>query len=63
MEEMMQKTFNDVGVGEKFIVNGVEYTKVQEVRVTCCKSINAHETSNAGNRTFFSKETIVTING
>jgi hypothetical protein len=63
MELNMQKTFGEVELGGRFVVNGIEYTKVQDVRVSCCKSINAQETANAGNRTFFSKETIVNTNG
>lgn len=59
----MQKTFNEISVGDKFIVNGAEYTKIQEVRVSCCKSINAQATANADNRTYFSQDTLVTING
>lgn len=29
--------FNEVAVGEKFKFNNVEYTKIPEVRVSCCK--------------------------
>jgi hypothetical protein len=29
--------FNELGVGEKFKFNNVEYTKIPEVRISCCK--------------------------
>jgi hypothetical protein len=29
--------FHEVPVGEKFKYNNIEYTKTEEVRVSCCK--------------------------
>jgi hypothetical protein len=58
----MEKEFNLVSVGEKFSVNGIEYVKIQEVRISCCKSVNAQASTNSSQRTFFPGNTIVTIN-
>lgn len=38
---MSIKRFVDIGVGEKFVLNGVEYTKIPEERISCCKALNA----------------------
>jgi len=29
--------FHEVAVGERFLFNNKEYTKVEEVRLSCCK--------------------------
>lgn len=42
---MSIKRFVDVGVGDKFILNGVEYTKIPEERISCCKALNAQTVS------------------
>jgi hypothetical protein len=60
---MLTKTLDQVTVGETFKVNNVEYTKEQEVRVSCCKSINCHLTSDPTQRTFFPGNTVVETNG
>ena len=57
----MQKQFKDLAVGEKFVVNGVEYIKTQTVKVSCCKSINSYESANASNKHNFDPNTIVTV--
>lgn len=46
------KQFKDVAVGESFKFNGLQYTKVQEERISCCRSINAVASENEANRTF-----------
>jgi hypothetical protein len=59
----MQKLLSDVPVNTIFIVNGVEYKKLDEVKVSCCKSINAEAVGNATNKTFFPGNTLVDTNG
>lgn len=59
----MQKLLSDVPVDTTFIVNGVEYKKVNEVKVSCCKSINAEAVGNANNKTYFPGNTLVDTNG
>jgi hypothetical protein len=57
----MQKQFKDLAIGEKFVVNGVEYIKTQTVKVSCCKSINSYESANASKKHNFDPNTMVTV--
>lgn len=57
----MQKQFSELSVGDKFTVNGTEYVKMQEVRVSCCRSLNCYQTNNADQKTFFPGNTLVTV--
>lgn len=42
---MATKKFFDIAVGEVFIFNSVEYTKISEERISCCKALNAETVS------------------
>lgn len=33
--------FSEVTVGQKFKFNNIEYTKIAEIKVSCCKRLNA----------------------
>jgi len=57
----MQKRFSDLAVGEKFVVNGVEYVKTQDVRISCCRSVNSYESANASKKHNFDPGTLVTV--
>ena len=46
------KEFKDILVGQSFMLNGLKYTKVNEQRINCCKSINATASDNVSNRIF-----------
>jgi hypothetical protein len=60
----MDKAFSEIAVGSVFQFNNVQYTKTNDIRVSCCKVINAHETSNKNNTTYIPPTTIVsTMNG
>jgi len=59
----MQKLLSDVPVNATFTVNNVEYKKINEVKVSCCRSINAEAVGNANNKTFFPGNTLVEVNG
>jgi hypothetical protein len=59
----MNKQFSELAVGERFTVNGMEYVKMQEVRVSCCRSINAQAVNDINNKTFIGPTTTVTVNG
>lgn len=59
----MEKTFAQVQFGEKFSVNGLEYAKIESVKVSCCQSVNAVATGNTSNRTFFAEDKVVIVNG
>ena len=51
----MNKTFGELSNGEKFSLNGKEYVKVAEVRISCCKRINAQAVSNANDKILVQK--------
>lgn len=38
---MSIKRFVDLPVGTVFTMNGVQYIKIQEERISCCKALNA----------------------
>jgi hypothetical protein len=33
--------FSEIQVGQKFTTNGIEYTKIEPQKVSCCKTLNA----------------------
>ena len=33
--------FSELQVGQKFTTNGLEYTKIEPQKVSCCKTLNA----------------------
>lgn len=63
MENNMEKPFSEVAVGTVFTLNGTSYMKTQDVRISCCKTINATASTDSNNRIFVPLTTIVTING
>lgn len=60
---MTEKLFSNLQVGDVFTVNGASYSKIPEVKISCCKSVNAQTTANTNNKTYFPGNTVVTING
>ena len=60
---MLTKTLDQVAQGETFKVNNIEYTKIAEVRVSCCKSVNCHVSTDVNQRTFFPGNTVVETDG
>lgn len=48
----MKKQFKDLVEGEIFKHNNLEYKKIASVKVSCCRSINAEDTTNSSNKTF-----------
>lgn len=48
----MIKQFHEVSEGANFKLNGLEYKKISLVKISCCRSINAEESTNASNRIF-----------
>jgi hypothetical protein len=59
----MQKKFEELVVGEKFTVNGVEYIKTEDVRISCCRSVNCYSVADSSQKGHFPGNTEVTING
>lgn len=59
----MEQKFENVAIGTKFTVNNVEYVKTEEVRVSCCRSINCQVASDTNQKAFFPGSTVVVVNG
>lgn len=55
--------FSELTVGQRFTVNGVEYVKTQEVKVSCCRSINCQAVNDPNLKTYIQAGTSVTVNG
>lgn len=58
----MNKQFKDILEGELFKHNNLEYKKIASVKVSCCRSINAEETTNTNNKIFIQPLIEVEIN-
>lgn len=58
----MNKQFNELPNGSRFILNGNEYVKIQEVKVSCCKTINAQLVADGNNKIYVQPATQVVIN-
>lgn len=48
----MNKKFNELKEGAVFKYNGLDYKKVPQVKVSCCRSLNAQEVNNQQNQIF-----------
>lgn len=59
----MQKQFGEVSVGDRFVLNGTEFVKTPDIRVSCCRSVNCQSMSNPDQKEFVSVETVVEVNG
>jgi hypothetical protein len=58
----MNKAFSELAVGDRFTMNGKEYVKSQEIRISCCQRINAHAISNSSEKIKVEPTTMVTVN-
>lgn len=58
----MDKMFSELAVGATFKYNGVDYKKIDKVRISCCQAVNAVAAKNESNRIFISDETTVVVN-
>jgi len=57
----MSKLFSELKEGDKFILPGktIVYEKIKAQKISCCKSLNAREVSDASKKTFLQPGTIV----
>lgn len=60
MSQQPQTTFANIANDTIFIYNGLEYQKTQEVRVSCCRKLNAMVVS-SGEKVFVPDNALVTI--
>lgn len=56
----MNKLFQELGVGDRFLYNGQEFIKTEEIRVSCCRTINA-KASNDHNSTAYIQPTATVV--
>lgn len=59
---MTTKQFKDLGVNEEFVFKGLNYRKIEEKRVSCCRCINACLVENPDNKTQFKPIEEVEVN-
>lgn len=59
---MATKKFKELKDGEIFSLNNINYQKIKEVKISCCKRINAQASENTSNRIKVEPETEVTVN-
>lgn len=57
----MNKKFEELNVGENFTHNNTEYTKIEKVKISCCRSVNCALSTDANKREFIDPSTEVTI--
>lgn len=57
----MIKQFQNVEDNTVFKINDTEYRKVPQVKISCCKSINAVQVANEANRTYIQPSTEVEV--
>lgn len=58
----MNKLFQDLNVGDRFLLNGQEFVKIDDVRVSCCRTINAKASNDNANTTYVQPNTTVVVN-
>ena len=59
---MTTKQFKDLQIGEKFVYNNVEYVRIADERVSCCRSNNAVDTTTTATKTFIQPLSEVQVN-
>ena len=60
----METKFEELAVGAKFKVNDIEYIKTDEVRISCCRTVNCYASVDSAQKGHFPGNTVVTlING
>ena len=59
---MTTKKFKELKDGELFSLNNINYQKIKEVKISCCKRINAQSKDNVTNRVKIDPETEVVVN-
>jgi hypothetical protein len=59
---MATKKFKELKDGELFTLNNTNYKKIKEVKISCCKRINAQASDNPSSRIKVDPETEVVVN-
>lgn len=56
----LQTTFANIANDTVFVYNGQDYKKISEIRVSCCRKLNAMLISN-GEKVFVPDNAVITI--
>jgi len=59
---MSTKQFKDLQIGETFTYNNVEYTRIKDEKISCCRSNNAVDNTEAKAKTFIQPLSEVQVN-
>lgn len=59
---MSIKKFMDITVGDRFVLNGIEYTKIPDERISCCHVNNACQINDQNTKIQVTPLTEVEIN-
>jgi len=59
----MTKNFGELANGARFTLNGTEYIKTTEVRISCCKTINAQAVNDPNHKIYVKSNIAVNTNG
>jgi hypothetical protein len=59
---MINKQFKDLAVGERFTFNDQEYIRIQDEKVSCCRTHNAALVSNPATKSQITPLTEVQVN-
>lgn len=59
---MNTKPFSELNVGDRFIFNNLEFIKTEDVRVSCCRSVNAKASNDSSSTTYVQPDTVVVVN-
>lgn len=57
----MQKLFQDVAIGTTFRFNNQDYVKIQNIKVSCCRSVNCHKVNSPNDRHFIQPQQKVEV--
>lgn len=57
------KTFAEIAVGNKFLYNGVEYKRIEDVRVSCCRVVNCINIADGSNQYVPPNSNVEEVNG
>ena len=55
----MEVKLSELNTGDRFQVNGSTYVKTDEVKVSCCRSINCYLLDNNSKKAYFAPNTVV----
>lgn len=61
--EAKMKPLSEVSVGKKFVHNGVEYRRIEDIRVSCCRVVNCVNLADGSNQFIQPNTNVEEVNG